>query len=462
MTFTWVFVIAYVAVQLFVGYWASKRIHNEKDFLIAGRSFGTGLIGFSLFATWFGAETIMGSSAAVAEQGLAGSRADPFGYTICLLLIALLLAYQLRARAFVTVGDFYRQRYGRGVEIVAIVVMIPTSIIWGSAQLLALGQVITVMTDVNLEAALIVATIVVVAYTMMGGMFSDVWMDVIQSVIIVVGLSILLTFVFQVAGGIGPAFDKIRPEQLTFVAPDETFLARMDTWMVAVLGTVVSQEAMARLLATRTPSIARRAAFLAAGIYFVIGLIPVLIGLIGNHLGLTLETRDQFLPELAAQILPPVLLVLFMGALVAAILSTVDGTFLTVSSLLEHNIVSPLAPNLKDMQRVWVARMIVAVSGTIAYFIATGGENIYALVQLSSSFGTAGVLITVLFGLWLGIGGPITGFCTLLVGASITSFLGDWLQLEAPFITAVLASAVTFLVLGVIEKRLRPPQPRPA
>jgi Na+/proline symporter len=236
----------------------------------------------------------------------------------------------------------------------------------------------------------------------------------------------------------------------------------MDTWMVAVLGTVVSQEAMARLLATRTPSIARRAAFLAAGLYFLIGLVPVVIGLIGTHLGVTLETRDQFLPELAEQILPPALLVLFMGALVAAILSTVDGTFLTVSSLLEHNIVSPLAPNLKEMQRVWVARAIVALSGAIAYVIATGGENIYELVQLSSSFGTAGVLITVIFGLWFKLGGPIAGFATLIVGASITAFLGDWLRLEAPFITAVLASAATFLVIGTLETLLRPPKPRAA
>lgn len=455
MTFTWVFVIGYVAVQLFVGYWASRRIHDEKDFLVAGRSFGAGVVSLSLFATWFGAETIMGSSAAVAEQGLAGSRADPFGYTVCLILIALLLAYQLRARAYITVGDFYRQRYGRAVEIIAIIVMVPTSIIWGSAQLLALGQVITVMTNVHLETALIVATVIVVAYTMMGGMFSDVWMDVIQSCIIVIGLSVLLYFVLQAAGGIGPAFAKIQPQQLSFVAADETFLQRMDTWMVAVLGTVVSQEAMARLLATRTPSIARRAAFMAAAIYFVIGLIPVLIGLIGTHLGLTLETRDQFLPLLAQQIMPPVLLVLFMGALVAAILSTVDGTFLTVSSLLEHNIVSPLAPGLREMQRVWVARSIIAVTGVIAYVIATGGDNIYALVQLSSSFGTAGVLITVLFGLWTGLGGPVTGMATLFVGASITSFFGDWLELEAPFITAVLMSAATFIVVGTIEKAMK-------
>jgi Na+/proline symporter len=133
-------VAAYMLLQLLIGVWASRFVRSESDYLVAGRTLGLPLVALSLFATWFGAETVMGSSAAIAREGLAGGRADPFGYALCLLGMGLLLAYQLRKKNYLTIGDFFRERYSRSVETVGAILFTPSVVMWAAAQLLAFGQ----------------------------------------------------------------------------------------------------------------------------------------------------------------------------------------------------------------------------------------------------------------------------------------------------------------------------------
>ncbi|MEQ8165323.1 MAG: sodium:solute symporter family protein, partial [Alphaproteobacteria bacterium] len=449
----WISIIFYVAVQLAIGVWASRRVHTEGDYLLAGRRLGLGLASVSLFATWFGAETVMGSSAAVAEQGLAGGRADPFGYAICLFLMAIFLAYQMRRRNYVTLGDFFRERYSPLLERVAVLVLLPAVIIWAAAQLLAFGQILNVLTEVPLALSLVAATVLVILYTTLGGLWGDVVTDAVQGAVLVIGLVILLGFVLAAAGGIGAGIAAIEPGQLRLVAPDETGWARLELWMIPILGSLVSQEALSRLLAARSPAIARRACFAAAGVYLALGLIPVTIALVGAHLAPDLAHRDQFLPVLAANLLPPVLFAILIGALLSAILSTVDSTLLTASALVSHNLVVRALPRLSEKGRVRSARIIVVLAGLAAYAIARGDETILDLVVLASSFGTAGLLVTVLFGLWTRRGGPMTALAALIVGFAVTLWGEALFALEAPFMTAIGAAALTFLLGAFIRPR---------
>ena len=115
----------YIALQLYIAWLASRYIRTETDYLLAGRSLGIGLSSFSLFATWFGAETVIGSAGAVANSGLSGGRTDPFGYGICLILMAVFLAGQMRTRNYMTLGDYFRERFGPTAEILASMAMIP-------------------------------------------------------------------------------------------------------------------------------------------------------------------------------------------------------------------------------------------------------------------------------------------------------------------------------------------------
>lgn len=441
-----IMIIAYMAIQLLVCLWASRLIRNESDYILAGRNVGMGLAMFSLFATWFGAETVMGSSAAVAESGLSGSRADPFGYTICLFLMGFLVAGQLRRKEYVTAGDFFRDRFSRPVELLAVMTMLPSSIFWSAAQILAFGQILSVVTGGGIEQGLLISTGLVITYTVIGGMWGDIITDFIQGIVLIAGLAVLLGFVIMHAGGVQQAFSSITPEQLSFVAPDESLLSRVDTWMVPILGSLIAQEALGRLLATKSVSVARNASFSGALLYFIIGAIPVLIALIASHFDLQLEHRDEFLPELAQKLLPPPLFALLIGALASAILSTINTTLLTFSSLIAHNIVLPRLKHLNEKEKVFLIRVMVVLAGILSYFIATSGDNIYALVETSSSFGSAGLVVVVLAGLWFKKGGPITAMMTLVAGLTVT-LLGNYVyEWEAPFITAIAVCAAVFSI----------------
>lgn len=451
MNFLAVSIVLYMALQFAIGAWVARRIHNEADYLVAGRSLGMTLATFSLFATWFGAETVMGSSAAVAEQGLAGSRADPFGYTICLVLMAVLLAYRMRAAGFLTLGDFFRKRYNHRVELLAVAIYIPSSVFWSSAQLLAFGIILNLVTGLPIVHSVIGAGVIVIGYTMLGGLLGDVYTDFLQGLILITGLIILLAAVFMRAGGIEAGFSLIESSQLSFVAPDESLWSRLDTWMIPILGSLVSQEALSRVFATRSPEIARRSSFAAAGLYLVIGLVPVLIALIGSHFDQALDHRDQFLPQLARELLPTGVYIIFIGALLSAILSTIDSTMLSVSSLISHNIISPVFPRWTERQKLLSARLCVIVSGVVAVLLALSGDNIYSLVENASSFGSAGIFATVMIGLYFSAGKIKAATATLLTGIVTTGLFKFIWTVEAPYLCSVACSVAAYVIMSVFE-----------
>lgn len=455
-------IAAYLLVQLGIAAYAARGVKTESDFIVAGRSVGLFLGMLSLFATNFGAESMMGSSAAIADEGLAGARADPFGYTVCWILMALLVAYPLRKRAYTTINDFYHDRYGRAVELLVTVVVLPTSLIWAAAQMMAFGQIISVVSDVPVATGIISATVLVTVYTFMGGMKSDILTDGVQGVVLIIGLIALTGFVVVAAGGLLPSLDSIERSQLVFAHPEESFLARLDVWMIPVLGSLVMQEAVGRLLSMKTAALARRACFIAAGLYFVVGCMPVYIGLVGPHLpgGGELAHRDAFLPDLAEQLLPQWAYVLFIGALVSAIMSTVNSTLLAFSALATRNIVMPFAPRLSDGNQLRLTRGFLLLAGPLTCALALGGDTIFEMAQLSSSFGSAGVLVTFFGGMYLARGGRLTAVATLLTGV-VCSALGALVYADvwqAPFLTSIAASLAVFIAGSLLEKgRSLPP-----
>ena len=448
----WAAVLAYFVVQLGIGWWASRRVGGEVDYLVAGRRLGLWMVAGSLLATWFGAETVMGSSSAIAEEGLSGGRADPFGYTVCLLGMAILIAFKMRDRGYVTLGDFFRERYGRTVELLAVVIMVPTSVMWAAAQLLAFGEVIVVVSDISLEFALLASLTMVVAYTVLGGLLSDVVTDLFQGVVVVIGLLILFAFVIANAGGVGEAFSGISADQLSLIGEDEGLFSAMNSWMIPIVGSLVAQEAISRFLGAKSAGTARNAGFVAAGLYFVFAMIPALIGLIVGNMDMNIAYDDAFLPTLAEELMPPALFVIFIGALISAILSTVDTTLLAVSGLVTRNIIDPLTPAATDRQRLAIARLVTAIAGIFAYVLATGGDTIYGLVEAASSWGSAGIAVTVLIGLWSGFGGPRAALAALIAGVAGTIFFGAYYE-DVDFLLTLILSTVVFVAVAMVERR---------
>ncbi len=438
------FILIYVVAQIAIGVWLSRRMKTESDYFLGGRNVGPALLTFSLFATWFGAETCLGSSGQVYAHGISGSRADPFGFTLCLVLMGLLLAARLRAGRYVTLADYFRERYGPLVEKAAVWVMIPSSLIWAAAQLRAFGQIISATTMWPVALTIVLSAVFVIFYTYLGGLLGDIYTDFLQGFMIIMGLVVLGGVVLGDWPQVKETLAGMDPARLSFIAPGESLLERLDRWMVPILGSLVTQELISRILAARTPSIARRASYFAAGLYFLVGVIPVFLGLVGPRLLPGLIDQEQFLVHLSSGLLPRLLFILFAGALISAILSTTDSILLAISALLTHNLVFPLFRVEKEKARVRVARVGVAAAGVTACVIAITGGGIYDLVVTASAFGTAGVLVITLAGLHSRAGGERAALGALVTGL-LATLLGQYvLGLPAPFLTAVLAAAAVF------------------
>lgn len=316
-------ILLYVSVQLVIGYVVSRRIRTEQDYLIAGRRLAAPLVVFSVFATWFGAETCIGSAGEAYRGGLAAVTTDPFGYTAGLLLMGALLAVPLWKRKLTTLADLFRQRYGQNVERLAALIMVPTSLLWAAAQMRAFGQVLAASSELEVTLAVSLAAAVIITYTTLGGMLADAISDFVQGIILITGLTILAVIVAG-AGGT-EAFARLSGETLSLIPTDTSWLATAEARAVPIFGTLVAQELVARVISARSPAVARNATITAAMLYLMIGLIPVGVGLTAPVLMPEIAESEQVLMQVAQHHLPSVLYVIFVGALVAAILTTADG-----------------------------------------------------------------------------------------------------------------------------------------
>jgi Na+/proline symporter len=445
-------ILGYLAVQFGIGIWASRRIRTEDDYLVAGRRLGYPLAIFSIFATWFGAETCIGAAGNIYENGVSLTTAEPFGYGLCLIIMGAVFAAPLWRRRLTTLADLFRLRYSVLVERTAAVILIPSSILWAAAQIRAFGHVLSTTSTLPVELAITVAAGLVVLYTAFGGLLADAVTDLVQGIALTVGLVVLLVAAVAFLGGPVEAATALGGALRGNAAGGEAipFLEALEAWAIPVCGSVVATELVSRVIATRTPEIARRSSLVAGGIYITVGLIPVFIGLTGALIVPGLTDAEQLLPAAAQELLPAALYALFAGALISAILSTVDSTLLVASGLLSHNLVVPLVPGVAERAKVLLARVAVGAFGIMAYVMALNAEGVLALVEQASAFGSAGALIIVCFGLFSRFGGASTALATLVVGIGSYTW-GIVTESPLPFLTSLVASLATYLVGGAAE-----------
>jgi Na+/proline symporter len=447
-------IFAYVALQMLVGVYVSRQIQNEDDYLLAGRSLGPVLATFSIFATWFGAETCIGAAGAVYERGLSGTRGDPFGYTIVIIVLAALFAVPLWRAQITTLGDLFRRRFSPRVEQVAVVLMIPTSILWAGAQIRAFGQVLASASDgISASIGIALAAGTVLVYTTFGGMLADAWTDLIQGIVLAIGLTVVTIMVASSLGGPAAALANVGPAHWALTAPGETTIEVLNRWAVPILGSITAQELVGRIVACRTAAVARRAAWTAAFVYLSVGLMPVALGLMATQVPLGVVDAEHVLPELAQHHLPRIGYVLFVGALVSAILSTVNSCLLVAGALLSHNLVVPHLPSLSEIGRLRAARIAVLFSGAVAWYLALASESVLTLVEEASGFGSAGILVLMIFGLWSRFGGPSSAMAALLSGVAVW-IPGHYIYaLPYDYLASVGAALGAYLIVGALEHR---------
>lgn len=450
----WLVLLLFIAIQLGIGMWASRRVKSEEDFFVAGRRLGTPLVALSLFATWFGAETCLGSSGAVYEEGLSGARADPFGYFFCLLFLGIFLARRLHNGGFLTLGDLFRARFGARTERLAVILLVPSGLVWGAAQIRAFGQVLASTTELPVLPAVWIAASVSVVYTFFGGLLGDVVTDAIQGIIVILGLCALCFYVaLDLPNGVLESAS-LSSERLLLVGEGETILSTLDRWSVPILGSLVAQELVSRVLAARTGATAVKGSLFASGLYLLVGGLPVFLGLVGGLVEPSLDHPEQLLIALADRYLGEVWGLVFTLSLLCAILSTVDSILLSTSALVSHNLIEPLLARPSERIKLGLGRGVVVLSGLFCTVVALHAESIYSLVETASSLGTAGILIVTFAGLYDPRPCALAALASLCVGALSTPTFEFW-NMDAPYISSVLLALFVYLVvrLRLLGKR---------
>lgn len=447
-------VTGYIGLQLVLGLWLSKGVRDEQDYLLAGRSLGLGLAMFSVFATWFGAESCVSASAKVYERGLSGAAVDPFAYGACLILMGVVFAVPLWRGQYTTLADLYRNRYSAGVERLAVLLMVPTSILWAAAQIRAFGQVFDAAGNIGVNTGIWIGAGVAILYTASGGLRADVATDFLQGLFIIVGMGVLFALVVADAGGVSPLWAQVPAHRLSLFEPGTSVWQRLDTWAVPVCGSLAAQELVSRILAARCPNTARRASVRGGGMYVLVGLMPVFLGLVGETVLPGLSEPEQFLALLARKHLSEIWQVLFLGALISAILSTVDSTLLAAAALVSHNVVLPLRPAMSETMKVNLARAGVVVGGAFALLLALQSDSIHELVQSASSFGSPGIFVVTVFGLFTRVGGPRAAWWSLWTGTLVWC-AGTWVVPVPCVYLVALGAAVVAYALGSLRVPVR-------
>ncbi|PKV76209.1 sodium:solute symporter family protein [Pontibacter ramchanderi] len=459
-----IFVILYLFFNIGVGFWASSRVHNTKDFLLAGRSLPFYISTAVVFATWFGSETLLGASSEFASHGLLGVIEDPFGAALCLVLVGLFFARKLYRLNLLTIGDYYRVRYNRTTEQIAAFFMVISYFGWIAAQLVALGIVMNQVFGISTALGIIIGSVIVVGYTYMGGMWSVSITDFVQTVMIIGGL-VFITYTLlqrmpleQVTASLPDGFFRMTPPNHSPTA----WLNYIALWITIGLGSIPQQDVLQRVMSARSEKVAVAASLAAGVLYLTVAFMPLLLALYARTL------QPQLLQEDAQLLVPGLIMgldsllikVLFFGALISAIISTASGGILAPAAVLSENMLRPLLGRRSDRQMLLLSRISVLIVAAVALGMALLRSNIYELVSESSALSLVSLFVPLVAGLYW------KRATALAANVSILAGMGGWLlclylQTEVNPILYGLAASIAGLLVGQLFSR-RQPAPIPA
>ena len=467
-----VFVVLYLLGTLALGVWAGTRIKNTADFAIAGRSLPLIMVVTTTFATWFGAETVMGIPAKFVQGGLNAIVEDPFGAGTCLILVGLFFASKLYRMNLLTIGDFYRKRYGKGIEVFCSAAIILSYLGWVAAQITALGLVFNVLTNgaMSPAAGMIVGTLAVLIYVVIGGFLAVAWTDFIQMIVLVVGMSVIAVFSADLAGGADKVFAVVASQDLWRFLPEPSFhdvAFFIGAAVTMMLGSIPQQDVYQRVMSAKDATTARRGAVIGGASYILFAFVPMFVVasavvVMGNE-ALTIAKDDyqRLLPTFVMARMPLVMQILFFGALLSAIKSTSSATLLAPSTSFVENILKNLRPHMGDRQQLRAMRFsIVAFAGLVlAYAIAMQGTSIYDLVSSAYQVTLVGAFVPLVFGLYWrrattqgAIGSVTAGIAVWIAFMPQVSVLGEFF----PGQLAGLVAAVAGMLAGSLAPQWLP------
>jgi solute:Na+ symporter, SSS family len=448
-------IIAYLIVTVLVGFWASRRVKTSGDYMLAGRSLPIILSSAALFATWFGSETVFGASAQFLDGGLYNVIEDPFGAALCLVLFGLFYTRKFYSMNLLTLGDYFKVRYGKRIELIASIFLAPPYVGYIAAQLVAMGLILNVVTGIELWQGVVISAVVVTAYTFAGGMWAISITDFFQSIVIIVGLFVLAIILSNQAGGFDVVMSGVSTEQLKFF-PDFEFkeiVLYLAAWSVLGLGSIPSQDVFQRAMSSGSARTAEWSCYIAAFLYLTIAMLPLYISLCTKHLYPELVNEDTqlSLPNMVLAHTAMPVQILFFGSLLSAILSTASSAILAPASIFSENLVRPLAGNrFTDKQFLLLTKLSVLLFSVVATVMACLRSNIYELVGESSVLSLVSLFAPLTFGLYWKRSSRTGAFISMVAGMLTWIIFEVYETSWTSLVPATIVSVVTMIAGSLI------------
>jgi SSS family transporter len=429
-----IFVIAYMVISIGIGIYVSMRVRNSTDFVLAGRSLPIYVVIATVFATWFGSEAVLGIPATFVEDGLGGIVADPFGAGLCLIFVGVFFAARLYRMKLMTIGDFFKKKYGRNVELAVSIAICISYLGWVAAQIVALGIVINLVSGgaISFEWGMVLGLGTVMLYTVTGGMWAVAITDFIQMILILVGLAAVA---YIVAG----RFDGGAMEVINHAAANDKFdfwpelswpaiLAFIGTFITLALGSIPQQDIFQRVMSAKNEKIAVRGTVIGGVSYILFCFVPVFItygAIMLEPEMLTKHLQDgdtqRILPEFILSDAPIFIQVLFFGALLSAIMSTASGTLLAPSVIFAENILKEFF-KMDDKHLLKALRCSVFGFGLIvlgyAYLSSSAGLSIFEMVENAYLVTLCGAFVPLAFGVYWKKANNRGAVCSIILGVA--------------------------------------------
>lgn len=431
-----IFVTLYIFLSVAIGLFVSRKVKTSRDFAMANRSLPLPIVIASVFATWFGAEAVFGISATFVDEGLNGVVADPFGASLCLIIAGIIFSKYLYKLNMITLGDFYRKRYNKTIEIITTVIIMISYLGWVAAQITAIGLILSALTNGQISESLgmILGTLIIISYTSIGGMLSIAILDFVQMLVIIIGLIIISYYVVGLTGGITPVINAANNAgKLDFFPKGDIFLwlSFLASFITMMLGSITQQDVYQRITSAKSAKIALWGSIFGGLIYFIFAFIPMFIAYsaILIHPDFTVNISEintqSMLPAFIIQYTPLFAQILFFGAVLSAIMSTSSATILAPSVLFVENILKGFIPQMTDKKTLLFMRLTLVVFSFIVLIYALNSElSIFGMVESAYKVTLVGAFTPLIFGIFWKNSNDMGAFMSIIGG------VGSWLVIE--------------------------------
>ena len=435
------FVIIYWIISVGIGLYAATRVHNTKDFAVAGRHLPFYMVTATVFATWFGSETVLGIPATFLKEGLHGVVADPFGSSLCLILVGLFFAAPLYRMNLLTIGDFYKKRFGRGVEVLTTIAIVLSYLGWVGAQISALGLVFNIVSggDIPVVTGMWIGSATILVYTIFGGMWAVAITDLLQMVIICIGMLYIGGSISGMVGGVGAVVEHAAQDgKLTFwPALDlKEVIGFFAAWITMMLGSIPQQDVFQRVQSAKTEKIAVWGSVLGGSLYFLFAFVPMFLAYSATLIDpqMVAQLMGSGDPKDTQLILPRLILrpevpvfaqVMFFGALLSAIKSCASATLLAPSVTFTENILRGAFKHWTDRQFLFAMRAVVlCFTALVTVFALNTDASIYKMVENAYKVTLVAAIVPLTFGLYWHRSTSLGATLAIVLG------LATWINLE--------------------------------